>query len=61
MKEMDAMIAKMTYGTKKKEARLLMSKAEVKKGNTESCMKHMIEAHAAMLPPAQNPTERVVR
>ena len=38
-----------------------MSKAEVKKGNTESCMKHMIEAHAAMLPPAQNPTERVVR
>jgi hypothetical protein len=34
MKEMDAMIAKMTYGTKKKEAAaaLKMSKAEVKKG-----------------------------
>jgi hypothetical protein len=26
-----------------------MSKAEVKKGNTEGRMKHMIEAHTAML------------
>ena len=51
MKEMDAMIAKMTYGTKKRvaAAALKMSKAEVKKGNTEGCMKHMIEARTAML------------
>ena len=51
MKEMDAMIAKMTDRTKKKEATtaLKMSKAEMKKGNMEGCMKYMIDAHAAML------------
>jgi hypothetical protein len=50
MKEMDAMIAKMTDRTKKKEATeaLKMSKAEMKKGNMEGCMKHMIDAHTAM-------------
>jgi hypothetical protein len=42
MKEMDAMIAKMTDRTKKKEAAaaLKMSKAEMKKGNMEGCMIH---------------------
>jgi hypothetical protein len=51
MKEMDAMIAKMTDRTKKKEATtaLKMSKAEMKKGNMEGCMKYMIDAHTAML------------
>jgi hypothetical protein len=51
MKEMDAMIAKMTDRTKKKEATaaLNMSKAEMKKGNIEGCMKYMIDAHTAML------------
>lgn len=51
MKEMDAMIAKMTDITKKKEAAaaLKLSKAEMHKGNMEGCMKYMIEAHTAML------------
>ena len=51
MREMDAMIAKMTDRIKKKEAAtaLKMSKAEMKKGNMEGCMKHMIDAHTAML------------
>ncbi len=51
MREMDAMIAKMTDRTKKKEAAtaLKMSKAEMKKGNMEGCMKYMIDAHTAML------------
>jgi hypothetical protein len=51
MKQMDAMIAKMTDTTKKKEAAatLKMSKAEMKKGNMEGCMKYMIDAHTAML------------
>ena len=50
MKQMDEMIAKMTDATKKKEAtmHLDMSKAEMKKGNTAECMKHMNEAHKAM-------------
>jgi hypothetical protein len=50
MKQMDAMIAKMTDAAKKKEATtaLDMSKAEMKKGNMEGCMKHMKEAHTAM-------------
>jgi hypothetical protein len=50
MKQMDAMIAKMTDATKKKEATtaLDMSKAEMKKGNMEGCMKYMKEAHTAM-------------
>jgi len=43
MKQMDAMIAKMTDATKKKEATtaLDMSKAEMKKGNMEGCMTYM--------------------
>ena len=50
MKQMDEMIAKMTDATKKKEAtmHLDMSKAEMKKGDTAACMKHMNEAHKAM-------------
>jgi hypothetical protein len=50
MKQMDDMIAKMTDDAKKKEAtmHLDMSKAEMKKGNTAECMKHMNEAHKAM-------------
>jgi hypothetical protein len=50
MKQMDAMIAKMTDAAKQKEATtaLDMSKAEMKKGNKEGCMKYMKEAHTAM-------------
>ena len=50
MKQMDEMIAKMTDTAKQKEAtmHLDMSKAEMKKGNTAECMKHMNEAHKAM-------------
>ena len=50
MKKMDEMIAKMTDAAKKKEAttHLEMSKAEMKKGNTAGCMRHMNEAHKAM-------------
>jgi len=50
MKQMDNMIAKMTDPAKKTEAttHLDMSKAEMKKGNTAECMKHMDEAHKAM-------------
>jgi hypothetical protein len=50
MKQMDEMIAKMTDPAKQKEAtmHLDLSKAEMKKGNTAECMKHMEEAHKAM-------------
>jgi hypothetical protein len=50
MQQMDSMIAKMTDAAKKKEATtaLDMSKAEMKKGNMEGCMKHMKQAHTAM-------------
>lgn len=50
MKQMDAMIAKMTDAAKKKEATtsLDLSKAEMKKGDMEGCMKYMKDAHAAM-------------
>jgi hypothetical protein len=50
MKQMDEMIAKMTDEATKKEAtmHLDMSKAEMKKGDTAACMKHMNEAHKAM-------------
>ena len=50
MKQMDAMIAKMTDASKQKEATaaLDMSKAAMKKGDTAGCMKHMQEAHKAM-------------
>jgi hypothetical protein len=50
MKQMDAMIAKMSDVAKKKEATsaLDMSKAEMKKGNMEGCMKYMKRAHTAM-------------
>jgi hypothetical protein len=50
MKQMDEMIAKMTDAAKKKEATMHLdkAKAEMKKGNTAECMKHMNEAHKAM-------------
>jgi hypothetical protein len=50
MKQMDAMIAEMTDAAKQKEATtaLDMSKAEMKKGNMEGCMKYMKQAHSAM-------------
>ena len=50
MKQMDAMIAKMTDAAKQKEATtaLDMSKAEMKKGNMQGCMKYMKQAHTAM-------------
>ena len=50
MKQMDGMIAKMTDAAKKKEAptALDMSKAEMKKGNMDGCMKYMKQAHTAM-------------
>ena len=50
MQLMDSMIAKMTDAAKKKEATtaLDMSKAEMKKGNMEGCMKYMKQAHTAM-------------
>jgi hypothetical protein len=50
MKQMDAMIAKMTDAAKQKEATtaLGMSKAEMKKGNMDGCMKYMKQAHTAM-------------
>jgi hypothetical protein len=34
---------------KEAEAALKMSKAEMKNGNMEGCMKYMIDAHTAML------------
>jgi hypothetical protein len=42
-------IAKTTDRIKKEEAAaaLKMSKAEMKKGNMEGCMKYMIDAHSA--------------
>ena len=50
MKQMDGMIAKITDAAKKKKATtaLDMSKADMKKGNMEGCMKYMKEAHTAM-------------
>jgi len=50
MKQMDEMIAKMTDPAKQKEATAALdkSKAAMKAGNTEECMKYMDEAHKAM-------------
>lgn len=50
MKQMDQMIAEMTDEAKKKEAtmHLDMSKAAMKAGDMDGCMKHMDEAHEAM-------------
>jgi hypothetical protein len=50
MKQMDAMIAKMTDAAKKREATTALdaSKAEMKKGDMEGCMKYMKQAHTAM-------------
>jgi len=47
---MDGMIAKMTDAAKKKEATTALdaSRAEMKKGNMEACMKYMKQAHTAM-------------
>ena len=51
MKLMDTMIAKMTNAAKKKEATtaLEMSKAEMKKGDMDGCLKYMKQAHTAMM------------
>ncbi|MEX0746164.1 MAG: hypothetical protein WD118_11230 [Phycisphaeraceae bacterium] len=50
MKQMDGMIAKMTDADKKKEATAALdqSKAAMKDGNKDECMKFMTEAHKAM-------------
>jgi hypothetical protein len=50
MKQMDAMVAKMTDTGKQKEATAALdaSKAAMKAGDNAGCMKNMDEAHAAM-------------
>ena len=50
MKQMDAMIAKMTDPAKQKEATAALdqSKAAMKAGNNAECMKYMNESHKAM-------------
>ena len=50
MKQMDQMIAKMTDADKKQEANeaLDKSKAAMKAGDNEECMKYMDAAHKAM-------------
>jgi hypothetical protein len=50
MKQMDQMIAEMTDAAKQKEAMAALdkSKAAMKAGNKEECMKYMDEAHKAM-------------
>lgn len=50
MKQMDGMIAKMTDADKQKEATAALdqSKAAMKAGNNDECMKYMMEAHKAM-------------
>jgi hypothetical protein len=50
MKQMDQMIADMTDEAKQKEAMTALdqSKAAMKDGDTDECMKYMGEAHAAM-------------
>jgi hypothetical protein len=50
MQQMDSKVAKMT-GTKMQDSakmHLDAAKAEMKKNNTEECIKHMEEAHKAM-------------
>lgn len=50
MKQMDGMIAKMSDAGKQKEANAALdqSKAAMKAGNKDECMKYMMEAHKAM-------------
>jgi hypothetical protein len=50
MQKMDQMIAEMTDEAKQKEAttHLDQSKAAMKAGDMDGCMKHMDEAHKAM-------------
>lgn len=50
MQQMDKMIAEMTDTAKQKEATAALdqSKAAMKAGNKEDCMKYMNEAHKAM-------------
>jgi hypothetical protein len=50
MKQMDAMIAKMSDAAKQKEATAALdaSKAAMKAGDNAGWMKHMADAHAAM-------------
>ncbi len=50
MKQMDADVAKMTDAKMQKSAKMHLdeSKAAMKKNDTDSCIKHMEEAHKAM-------------
>ena len=50
MEKMDGMIAKMGDADKQKEANAALdqSKAAMKAGNNDECMKYMMEAHKAM-------------
>jgi hypothetical protein len=50
MTQMDSMIAKMTDADKQKAANAALdqSKAAMKAGNKDECMKHMMDAHKAM-------------
>jgi hypothetical protein len=50
MQQMDQMIAEMTDEAKQKEATMHLdqSKAAMKAGDMDGCMKHMDEAHKAM-------------
>jgi hypothetical protein len=50
MEQMDNMIAKMTDAEKQKEATAALdqSKAAMKEGDKDACMKHMMDAHTAM-------------
>jgi hypothetical protein len=50
MTQMDSMIAEMTDEAKKNEATMHLdqSKAAMKAGDMDGCMKHMDEAHKAM-------------
>ena len=50
MAQMDSMIAKMTDADKQKAANAALdqSKAAMKVGNTDECMKYMMDAHKAM-------------
>jgi hypothetical protein len=50
MQKMDGMVAKMTDTKIQDSAKMHLdaAKAEMKKNNTEGCVKHMEEAHKAM-------------
>jgi hypothetical protein len=50
MQKMDGMVAKMTDTKMQDSAKMHLdaAKAEMKKNNTEECIKHMEQAHKAM-------------